>query len=124
VYAVVTAERRGEQRAPLMAAVKQSVGSAVYLCQAGDISSDGMLIARVHDAHHGWPGEGKCWLEFSLPGFDRLIVARGAVVREHRRSRYHVMAVRFATIAPSHRRMIVEYARTAPIETEIPAFLS
>jgi len=97
------------------------MGSDVSLCQASDISTEGMFLARATEDHRQ-PGQ-KCWLEFALPGSARTIVARGEVIRQFNYSDYHLTAIRFATLAPSHRRMISEYVDGPPVAARSPAFL-
>lgn len=69
------------------------------------------------------PRPSRCWLEFDLPGGDRTIVARAALVHERRRAAYHLMAFQFAALAPSHRRMIAAFADHAPKLAGVPHFL-
>ena len=99
--------RRDASRVPITIAVKKSVGLSNTLCQAANISATGMLVAKVYEGFY--PDLPKCWLRFNLPGSDVTIEARGEVVRQARRDRYHLMAVRFGTLAPSHRRLIEDY---------------
>lgn len=113
-------ERRREQRARISVAVKQRVGSRVQLCQAGNISSSGLLLATVFDAL--LPEPSKCWLEFSLPLSEQTISARATVVRQERKGHFHLMAVAFSTIAPSHRRAIERYLEGDPFAASLPAF--
>jgi c-di-GMP-binding flagellar brake protein YcgR len=99
--------RRHHQRALISIAVRKKVGQRVFLCQASNISTGGIFVAHVLEGAP--PNPGKCWLEFSLPGSEVLIAARGTVVRQQRHTRYLLSAIRFASIAPSHRRMIQSY---------------
>lgn len=69
------------------------------------------------------PRPSRCWLEFELPGADRTIVARAALVRERRRAAYQLMAFQFAALAPSHRRLIADFADHAPRLSGVPNFL-
>jgi hypothetical protein len=101
-------------------AVKKRVGKRIFLCQAGNISTEGMLIAKVADESPSFLE--KCFLEFSLPGSKVVIGARGRVVRQNIRGRYHLMAIRFAAIAPSHRRMIQSYISSPPTVSAAPTF--
>lgn len=65
----------------------------------------------------------RCWLEFDLPGVDRTIVARAALVREQRRAAYQLMAFHFTAVTPSHRRLIADFTAHAPRLTGVPNFL-
>ncbi len=110
--------RRQCQRVPISIAVRKRVGEEVVLCQAGDISADGIFLASVDES----PSEARCLLEFSLPGSKTVISARGRVVRKVQNGRYQLTAVRFATIAPSHRRLIDRYVANPEFLTPPPAF--
>lgn len=118
-------ERRDSTRAPISIAVKQRVGPRVVLCQANDISTGGMFIASVLDPWRARRAArpGKCWLEFSLPGSDVLIAARAETVRQFVHARFLLTAVRFAAIAPSHRRLIGRYVKGPPVASPVPSFL-
>ena len=115
-------ERRSSQRSRIAVAVKQLLDrDTISVCQASDIGTHGMFLAR--------PFEGlferlpKCWLEFSLPASSTVIGTRAQVVRQARHGRYHVQAVRFRQIAPSHRRLIRDYLNAAePFAAEIPFY--
>ncbi len=113
--------RRQTTRAPISIAVKERYGRDVALCQSSDISTEGIFLARATEDGRR-PGE-KCWLEFNLPGSPQTIVARGEVVRHFNYSEYHLTAVRFATLAPSHRRMIQRYINGPPVAARSPQFL-
>lgn len=113
--------RRQNQRAQIAVAVRRRVGRRVYLCQAANISVDGMFMAQVRDGLPALPR--KCWVEFSLPGTQEVIAARGVVVRQEAHSKFLLTGVRFASIAPSHRRMIEEYVRGPHVAALSPAFL-
>lgn len=113
-------DRRSSNRVRVSVAVKQRMGDRVYVCQAGDLSSKGMLLARLDDDE--FDDAKKCWLEFGLPGYSPQIAARGHVVRHHRRGKYQLMGVRFASIAPSHRRLIDNYIQCAPFPEPTQVF--
>lgn len=105
-------DRRANDRVRINLAVKQLVKRELSLCQAGNVSSTGMLLARAHDSpYRGMP---KCWLEFSLPGHAATIAARGQVVRQACRGRYHLMGVLFRSMPPSHRRLLRDYLSHEP----------
>jgi len=104
----VDSDRRASPRAHLAVAVRQRIGREVHLCQAGNISVSGMYLARAYRLLG--PEPDRCWLEFCLPGSDILIAVRAEVIWRAQRERYHLMAVSFGLIAPSHRRMIARYA--------------
>lgn len=114
-------ERRRRPRARIAIAVRQVVGDEEFLCQAANINTQGMFLAKVHEALH--PTESKCWLEFSLPGSDQLIRIKGELVWQEQHAHYHLMAVRFALIAPSHQRLIERYGRGEPLAAIWPSFL-
>ena len=113
--------RRQTPRAPISIAVKERYGGDVALCQSSDISTEGMFLARATEDNRS-SGQ-KCWLEFTLPGSSRTIVARGEIIRQFNYSDYHLTAVRFATLAPSHRRMIESYVDGPPVAARAPVFL-
>lgn len=102
-------------------AVKHRMGEKVTLCQSSDISTEGIFLARVEQNER--PPGGKCWLEFSLPGSGHTIVARGEVIRHLSYSKYDLTAIRFTTLAPSHRRMIESYVDGPPVAARSPVFL-
>jgi len=114
--------RRQFKRSPISIAVKESSDHYISLCQANDISTHGIFLARAEDSVRP-PLGGKCWLEFSLPGSDVYIKARGTVVRHLEYNSYLLTAVAFATIAPSHQRMIREYVSGSPLAADNPVFL-
>jgi hypothetical protein len=101
------ADRRRAERAAVTIAVKQSINGQAYLCQASNISARGIFLARVFDDF--FPGQARCLLEFSLPGSRERITARGQIVRQSRRGRLHLAAVRFFALFPSHQRLIDRY---------------
>lgn len=104
-------------------AVRKTIGDKVVLCQASDISTDGIFLASVHD--EPCPIQARCLLEFTLPGSRVTIAARGRVVRQDVNGRYALTAVRFAAIAPSHRRLIQRYVRApAAVPAAPPIFLT
>jgi len=113
--------RRQNPRAPIAVAVKQKVGESVHLCQASDISTDGIFVASILGQLD--PVDAKCLLEFSLPGSPVVIAARGRVVRQAAKGRFHLSAIRFAAIAPSHRRMIQLYVRSPSTVPPPPPYL-
>ena len=114
--------RRTNERVPVSMAVKATMGRRWFLFQASDISPDGLFMAHVLDGSA--PPGPKCLLEFSLPGSATVIAARGQVIRRINNGRYELAAVRFAAIAPSHRRMIREYVHhPVPPGTSAPVFL-
>jgi hypothetical protein len=112
--------RRQSLRAPIAVAVKKKVGDRVLLCQASDISTEGIFVASVLDQLD--PNDARCLLEFSLPGSTVVIAARGRVVRQAAKGRFHLSAIRFAAIAPSHRRLIQRYVR-GPSAVPPPPYL-
>jgi predicted metal-dependent TIM-barrel fold hydrolase len=97
------------------------VGQSIYLCQASDISPYGIFLAHVNE--DTVPIAPKCWLEFSLPGSRTLISARAELVRQFVHARFLLSAMRFAAIAPSHRRLIASYVNGPPIAAPAPVFL-
>ena len=113
----MTPNRRQTDRARLTIAVKKRVGETASLCQAGDISRDGMLLAKAYEGlYRDLP---RCWLEFTLPGSDVTIEARAQVVRQQRHERFHLLAVRFATLAPSHRRLIERFVEMPAMQSAV-----
>lgn len=120
MYDVLPRNRRQSHRAHIAMAVRNRIGDRTYLCQAADISADGIFLASVHEGL--LPSQAKCSVEFSLPGSEVLISARGRLVRQTMNGRYHLAAIRFAAIAPSHRRLIQRYVRS-PGDAAQPVFL-
>jgi hypothetical protein len=116
-----TLERRRSKRSPITIGVKKLQGNRLSLCQASNICAEGIFIARVEGEPEG-PGE-TCVLEFCLPRSDVPIRARGRVVRQRDYSRYHLSAVHFTAIAPSHRRLIRSYVESPQQNNEMPVFL-
>lgn len=100
-------DRRISNRVPLKIGVCERRIGRSALCQAENISNTGILIAKVFDRLYR--PACRSWLEFSLPGSDRVLAVRSRVERQFRRDRYHLLAFSFQTIAPSHRRQIGEY---------------
>jgi len=102
--------------------VRQKVEGEEFLCQAANINTHGMFLAKVHnDGLH--PTDGKCWLEFSLPESEQLIRIKGELVWQELQGYYHLMAIRFLVIAPSHQRLITRYAHGEPLAAIWPSFL-
>ena len=101
--------RRRTDRVPITIAVKKKIGRRVFVCQASDISAEGIFLASVLEELH--PPDARCLLEFNLPGSRTVISAHGRVVRQAANGRYHLTAVQFSTIAPSHRRLIHRYVK-------------
>jgi len=115
--------RRLSPRAQIAIAVRKRVGNQIYLCQASDISTEGIFLAHVKDDESP-PSGSKCWLEFSLPEQPNVLIAvRGVVVRQKAHARFHLSAVRFARIAPSHRRLITNYINGPHQACGLPPFL-
>jgi hypothetical protein len=106
-----SADRRRAERASITIAVKQSIDGQAYLCQASNISAQGIFLSRVFDEF--FPGQPRCLLEFSLPGSREQIVARGQIVRQSRKGRLHLAAVRFFALFPTHQRLIDRYVGAA-----------
>jgi PilZ domain len=113
--------RRTSERALISIAVRKKVSGNVQLCQASNISSEGIFIAHVMDEQI--PLRSKCWLEFSLPGSGILISARGLVVRQFVYARFLLTAIQFSSIAPSHRRLIESYIDGPHMASDAPSFL-
>jgi c-di-GMP-binding flagellar brake protein YcgR len=101
--------RRRTDRVPITIAVKKKIGRRVFVCQASDISAEGIFLASVLEELHS--PDARCLLEFTLPGSRTTISAHGRVVRQLANGRYHLTAVKFSTIAPSHRRLIHRYVK-------------
>ncbi|MCK5800906.1 MAG: PilZ domain-containing protein [Deltaproteobacteria bacterium] len=122
-HAQLEHDRRREPRAPISVAVRQRLGPTnpeTHLCQAGDINTQGMFLAKVYDEHD--PAPSRCWLEFTLPGSPVEVRAKADVVWQARHQHYQLMAVRFAVLAPSHRRLIERYTEGDPIAPRLPPF--
>jgi len=116
--------RRETPRALISIAVRKRAGNQIHICQANNISADGIFLAHVKDGLPPTPPGNKCWVEFSLPNRpDVLIAARGVVVRQKAFARFILSAVRFACIAPSHRRLIQTYIQGPHLSSPLPSFL-
>jgi hypothetical protein len=114
--------RRRSKRSLITIAVKKIHGDRLTLCQSSNISPDGIFVAGAGTVGDG-PGV-RCWLEFTLPGSEIEIRARGKVVWETTYdNRYHLSAIVFTAIAPSHRRLIEKYVDGPPVATSTPVFL-
>lgn len=114
--------RRNNPRALIAIAVRQTIGQQVHLCQANDISTKGIFLASIIDELVRL--KSRCLLEFNLPGSDVLIQAKGRIVRHERNGKYHLSAVEFAALAPSHRRLIESYIDDPRLRPPpAPAFL-
>jgi hypothetical protein len=116
-----SSNRRHNTRARIAIAVKKQIGEKVFLCQASDISPDGIHVASVLDRFHDQSQS--CSLEFSLPGSDVVISAKGRVLRQTIHDRYHLTAIRFSAIAPSHRRLIQRYVDGPEVAAPSPPFI-
>jgi hypothetical protein len=103
-----SSERRADERSRVALAVKQRVGDAVFLCQAGNLSPSGIFLARPKDGLSSADSK-KCSLEFGLPGTDETIAAMGRVVRATERGPYHLMGVSFSSMSSAHRRKLADY---------------
>jgi hypothetical protein len=114
--------RRQSHRALIAIAVKQIIGRRTFLCQASDISTEGIFMAKVSEDLPS--NKIKCRLEFNLPGSSVLITARGRVVRGEKNGRYQLNAIEFSALAPSHRRMIHQYIESPfQIPPQTPTFI-
>jgi hypothetical protein len=78
-------------------------------------------LARVYEEF--LQNEQKCWLEFTLPGSDTMLEVRAQLSWQTNHEQYHLMAMRFLSIAPSHRRLIDQYAQNAPVASEAAPFV-
>ena len=133
--------RRQHRRARLAVAVKEQYQDDIFLSQASDISAEGIFLATATEvagaSSRSLAGQGedagspsanlrvpgaKCWLEFSLPNSPVPIKARGLVIRQTQYQRYQLTAIQFAAIAPSHRRLILDYV-SEPLTPPMPTFL-
>ncbi len=115
------ANRRRNKRSLISIAVKLCLPRGELLGQASNISVQGLLLAYPDDDACAL-GE-KLWLQFSLPGALDGIRARAEVIRTFRHGRYSLSAVRFCTLALSHRRMIQRYIRRPTLGHPTPAFM-
>ncbi len=116
------ADRRRRPRTPISVAVRQRFagGRDDHLCQAGDINTHGVFLAKVYDERE--TDEKRCWLEFTLPESEIQVQAKGDVVWQMRHQHYQLMAVRFAVLAPSHRRLIERYTAGTPVAPPLHPF--
>ncbi len=123
-------------------AVMEKYQEGIFLSQASDISAEGIFLATAADdvagaSSRSLAGQGedagspsanlrvpgaKCWLEFSLPNSPVPIKARGKVIRQTQYHCYQLTAIQFATIAPSHKRLIQDYV-SDPTTPPSPTFL-
>lgn len=115
-------ERRISDRVRISMAVKQQVESRVFVCQASNLSYGGMFLARVFE--RCYEQAPKCMVEFGLPGGaeDEHLAVPARIVRQTRRGRYHLMALRFSSLSPSHRRMLGEFLHVVRSPQELLAF--
>lgn len=76
-----------------------------------------MLLRKVFD--EPFEREQRFWLEFSLPEAGESLAARGQLLWQALDQRYHLIAVRFRTLAPSHRREIERFVLRRTLQAHI-----
>jgi hypothetical protein len=97
------AERRRAARAPLVASVKERVGSLMELALAQDVGPTGMKLKRL--LGRSYSPRTTMAMAFELPDGGGLVQVRGAVVFERAEGSYQMTGVRFEDLSP------VDYAR-------------
>ncbi len=102
-------DRRLAERVPAVFAVKKAIGPNVQLCQAEDITPSGMTMKRPRGTFIVPRTEVD--LEFSLPGSQEEISARGVVVHDVVAGSFRRTGVRFIAVRPEHAQMIAGYCR-------------
>jgi hypothetical protein len=105
----VAGDRRSSQRARAVFAVKKLFGGRISLCQAEDIGPLGMTIRRPRGTTV--PASAEVSLEFSLPGSEEEIEARGVVVNDGADGGFRRTGVRFVALRPDHQHLIASYCR-------------
>jgi hypothetical protein len=98
-------DRRREARAPLIAAVKEGVGSEVQLALAQDVAPTGIRLKCVPGA----APRTTVSMSFELPDGGDLVRVRGAVVFERAEGSYQMTGVRFEDLSPLDHARIVRY---------------
>jgi hypothetical protein len=98
-------DRRREARAPLVASVRQRVGSEVQLSLAQDVATTGIRLKQV-------PGRTlrlceQVSMAFELPDGGELVRVQGAVVFQ--RADDQMTGVRFEDLSPLDHARIVRY---------------
>src|ERR1041384_324043 len=91
-------ERRETERVPAVFAVKKAVGRHVQLCQAEDVTPDGMSMKRPRGTF--MVPRTEIDLTFSLPGSQEEISARGVVVHDVIVGGFRRTGVRFIAVRP------------------------
>jgi hypothetical protein len=98
-------ERRGGERAPLVAAVRQRVGGDVQLALTQNVSETGVRLKRVRG--RALLPRTPMTVSFELPDGGGVLSVRGAVVFERAEGAYQATGVRFEDLSP------LDYARIA-----------
>src|SRR5262245_39998001 len=100
-------DRRRAARAPLVAAVRQRIGSHVQLALAQDVGPTGIKLKRVPD--RAYLPSTPVSMAFELPDGGGLVRVRGAVVFERAEGAYQSTHVRFDDLSPLDYARILRY---------------
>ncbi len=97
-------ERRQGERVDVDFLCNKYVKGRPYLCQASNLSSEGLM---VHSFHEPVTEDQLIGLQFCLPESEQVITASGRVV--HRPEAEEAVGVLFTSIAWEHRQLITDY---------------
>jgi PilZ domain len=100
-------DRRRAARAPLVAAVRQRIGSEVQLALAQDVGPTGMRLRRVRG--RAYLPSTPVSMAFELPDGGGVVRVRGEVVFERADGSYQMTGVRFQDLAPFDYARILRY---------------
>jgi hypothetical protein len=105
----VSSERRRKPRLHVGFYAHELVNDEIHRCFTVDLSPTGVRLEHPMGAV-ARPGSA-VQMELPLPGTRDPIWARGELVHESAGSVFHTSAVRFTTMASSHRRALAEWLR-------------
>ena len=98
--------KRRSRRVKLDVFLNKIVDEEPFMCRATDISLDGIYLSSLIEPRF----DGKeVSLEFSLPGHEEVIWARGEIVRDGFRGGASGSGIRFKVMPDQFREMIAEY---------------
>lgn len=99
--------RRRSERLPVGFYVDQIVGNDLHRCFTTDLSALGIFVERVAEPMRR--SSAIVQLEIPLPEAGETLWAKGEVVYDRFDSLFHGTAIRFASMARAHQRMLREW---------------
>lgn len=99
--------RRRSERLPVGFYVDQIVGNDLHRCFTTDLSALGIFVERVAEPLRR--SSAIVQLEIPLPEAGETLWAKGEVVYDRFDSLFHGTAIRFASMARAHQRMLREW---------------